>query len=221
MQLNTPVDLDGISICRHEGEEMLRLLAYSGLVLGTLCLSSCGRPVASDPTPEENARISPLGEATAKNVFVSLGGALTRAMSGGVENAITVCNEEALDMTANIADDVAGILEIKRTSFKIRNPTNAPDKFEEKALRYFEDAFEETGQVPDFYTQKITSGDDVHYRYYKPMRIGGLCIACHGRPEFITESVREHLARYYPEDEAVGYDVGDFRGVIRVSIVGK
>jgi len=55
-------------------------------------------------------------------------------------------------------------------------------------------------------------------RSYAPMRVGEVCVRCHGDPDDLAPGVADLLAEEYPEDRATGYAMGDFRGVIRVSI---
>lgn len=51
------------------------------------------------------------------------------------------------------------------------------------------------------------------------MKIAPLCLNCHGDKNMLSEEVSAQLANLYPEDKATGYREGDFRGVIRVSVV--
>jgi len=175
--------------------------------------------VVSEPTVEENARIVAEADEAAVRLGETLKVALTTAMQAdALENAIAVCQETAPALTDRIEVPAKSVLSLKRTSNRVRNPANAPDEFEVQALQFFEEALQETDSIPGFYTQKIQQGKDVHFRYYKPLKVGALCIACHGHLEGIAEPVQARLAELYPEDKAVGYDVGDFRGVIRVSV---
>ena len=43
------------------------------------------------------------------------------------------------------------------------------------------------------------------------------CLGCHGSGDQIASNVKTMLNERYPEDEALGYKPGDFRGAIRVS----
>jgi hypothetical protein len=104
---------------------------------------------------------------------------------------------------------------LKRTSFRYRNPDNAPDPAEEDALRFFESALLEEGRAPSYLVQGPSEGE---YRYYQPLFVGEMCLSCHGEPETLDPEVREVLSQRYPGDLAFGYEVGDFRGVVRVSI---
>jgi hypothetical protein len=106
-------------------------------------------------------------------------------------------------------------MELKRTSFRYRNPDNAPDAAEEVALTYFEDAMLTGGDLPPSYIQRAS---DTEFRFYKPLLLGELCLRCHGSPETLDPDVQAALAERYPTDLATGYGAGDFRGVLRVSV---
>jgi hypothetical protein len=186
-----------------------------------LIISACGGQQVSDSevTAEEIARVKAVGEVAAAELAQTLKAALTEAMQeGGLEGAIRVCNVKAASLTESIAEQSESIESVKRTSFKYRNPANAPDSLEEAALRHFEETLQSTGELPAFHVQKFDAGQATHFRYYQPLKVGGLCLACHGGTDVIAPAVAALLAQHYPNDRAVGYRVGDFRGVIRVSV---
>jgi len=110
---------------------------------------------------------------------------------------------------------LAAGMAVKRTSFRYRNPSNAPDEAEEMALRYFEETLAEGGQAPSSYVQKVS---DTEYRYYQPLFVGDVCLQCHGDPAAMDPAVRETLQAEYPRDLATGYEAGDFRGLVRVTV---
>jgi hypothetical protein len=137
---------------------------------------------------------------------------------GGPTQAVHFCSSEALELTAEVQEGLAEGLQVKRTSLKYRNPANAPDEFEEMALRHFQDAVDAGRQVPPSYVQRVSREE---IRYYKPLFLGEPCLQCHGDPGSFQPGVREILAQQYPEDLATGYELGDFRGFIRVSIPNR
>ena len=59
--------------------------------------------------------------------------------TGGPVQAVSVCSDTASDLT-NIFSETHNV-EIKRVSFKNRNPQNAPDKFEIETLAFVATAF--------------------------------------------------------------------------------
>ncbi len=165
---------------------------------------------------EEEDRVVELAEPVVVELQRNLVASLTAAMEdGGPVNAIGFCSTEALPLTHQVQAGFPGGLDLKRTSFRYRNPENAPDEAEELALLYFEEAVQGGGTVPSSYVQKVS---DQEFRYYKPLFLGEFCLQCHGKREALSPDVRSLLDEMYPGDLAVGYEPGAFRGVVRVSV---
>ncbi len=139
---------------------------------------------------------------------------------GGPVQAIAVCSERALPLTAEVAGAQPGV-SVKRVTSRYRNPANAPDALEEPALQTFESAAAGGTPLPERVVQKVRRGDHVVYRYYQPLRTAGLCLVCHGDPERMPQELRAALQARYPGDRAVGYRDGDFRGAIRVELPAR
>lgn len=155
-----------------------------------------------------------IGQPVAKQLGSNLLEKVKEAMKeGGPTHAIEFCSTRALEFTDDVADDTG--YDIKRTSTQIRNPENKPDKHEKEALRYFEQMMEEEGELPADYVQRV---DDDEYRYYVALKVGEGCLTCHGDASEFSEDLQEALEESYPDDEATGYEEGDFRGVMRVSV---
>ena len=87
----------------------------------------------------------------------------------------------------------------RQVAARYRNPKNAPDSAEAKALVRFE---------KDKKLEFVEDGS----RLFVPIRVAQSCLHCHGekdaRPEFIKAK--------YPEDRAFGFKVGDLRGMYAV-----
>ena len=183
-----------------------------GLVLGTAACSEEVPPI----TPETEERVSEVAGEAVDNLLRTLVSNLTGAMEeGGPESAIDFCSTEAIPLTQRVQAGLAAGMEIKRTSYRYRNPANVPDEAEEEALLYFEEAFRSGGELPSHMVQRFSSDE---YRYYRPLYLGEVCLQCHGHPEAMTPAVRTLLADLYPGDLAMGYGPGEFRGVVRVSV---
>lgn len=192
----------------------------SGILLhGAVLLSMGVAACAEEATPihsETEARITALAEPAVGELMRTLVSNLTAAMEeGGPENAIGFCSTEAIPLTQKAQAGLRDGMEIKRTSFRYRNPANAPDEAEEEALLFFEEAFQSGGELPGSMVQRASATE---YRYYRPLYVGEMCLQCHGSPESMRPAVRSLLAEHYPEDLATGYGPGEFRGVVRVSV---
>ena len=99
---------------------------------------------------------------------------------------------------------------------KYRNSVNKPDDYEKKALIYYQEKWNNRNQNDKpfiQYDKKMGS-----YRYYKPMGVKNICLNCHGDQKQIKAEVRMSLKKYYKDDLATDFKVGDFRGVISVSV---
>jgi hypothetical protein len=173
-------------------------------------------PGLPEVTPEQGERVSQIAEPAAGDLLRTLVGSLTAALEeGGPGEALSFCSTEAIPLTRMVQAGLSEGTELKRTSFRYRNPDNAPDAAEEAALTYFEDAMLAGGDLPPSYVQRVS---DAEFRFYKPLLMGELCLQCHGSPETLDPGVRAILAERYPTDLATGYAAGDFRGVVRVSV---
>jgi hypothetical protein len=51
------------------------------------------------------------------------------------------------------------------------------------------------------------------FRYVRPIVMAPSCIVCHGERKSLPEDVVKALEEKYPEDKALGYKAGDFRGL--------
>ena len=199
----------------------MRHLKIACTLLLLFVLSNCEtqREGVFVPNNAEKAHIEQVGEPIAQELMKTLIGALGKAVEeGGAENAIGICNSDALVLTASMVAESDAITAVKRASARYRNPRNAPDSLEQVALDFFESALQQSGQLPPAFTQKIVRNGETHYRYYKPLAVAAVCTTCHGEPQQIAEGIKMKLATLYPEDRALGYKPGDFRGVIRVSL---
>jgi len=185
------------------------------LMVPVLVFSTCD-PSLPKVTPEEGERVAQIAEPAAAELLRTLVGRLTAALDeGGPSQAFDLCSDEAIPLTRMIEAGLEGTLFLKRTSFRYRNPANAPDEAEEAALIFFERAIQDEGDAPSSFVQRVSQGE---VRYYKPLFVGELCLGCHGDPESMDPQVRQALSERYPGDLATGYEAGAFRGLVRVSM---
>ncbi|NPA51907.1 MAG: DUF3365 domain-containing protein [Aquificae bacterium] len=171
----------------------------------------------------EEMKVREVGEKYALELLRTLKQNLMKAMNnGGPYNAVEFCSTKAQYLTKLVEQKIDHGVKLKRTSFKYRNPLNKPDKYEAEALKIFEKYYKEYGQLRPYYIQKVREQDgQYYYRYYKPLVVKPLCLICHGDPEKMDPQLYQKIKEKYPEDKAIGYKEGDFRGVVRVSIPVK
>lgn len=181
-----------------------------------IVVSACdGGPDETVDVDEEDdivALAAPAAAALRQGLVTRLTAALEE---GGPAGAVEFCSSEALPLTETIQGEMDGGLTLKRTSFRYRNPVNAPDEAEEAALLEFERSLQGPGEPLTSMTQTVSQTE---YRYYEPLYVGEPCLQCHGNPERLAPEVRAILDERYPADLATGYAAGDFRGLIRVSV---
>jgi len=177
-------------------------------------LSSCAGD--EEVPPETQRLVREQGAAATMALMAMLQSNLMAAMQeGGPSYAVEFCAGEALTLTDSVAKQFGSGFSIKRVSENHRNPVNAPDAAEVRALRHFHDALAESGALPEDWVQKTASGE---LRYYRPLVIAEPCLACHGEAESLDPAVAEAIAALYPDDRATGYEIGDLRGVVRVTV---
>lgn len=140
--------------------------------------------------------------------------------SDGPANAISLCQTISPDLVTELADTFS--FEVGRTALKLRNPENAPGPWELEVLRQFQ---EKTagGAEPEKLEQHTivtTAEGDRVFRYMRGIKTGEMCLACHGSE--LKPDVKAELVRYYPDDKATGYRVGDLRGAFVVQkLIGE
>jgi methyl-accepting chemotaxis protein len=93
-------------------------------------------------------------------------------------------------------------LEFKTPSLNPRDPKNAPDDFERRALT----KFQADPQLPEYYERVVENGRD-YMRYAQPVRLTQDCLFCHGDPAGSKDPFG------YTKE---GMKVGDLRGAFSV-----
>ena len=139
----------------------------------------------------------------------------TALKKGGPELAIHACSTRALAVAKEASQKQNMI--IRRTSLKLRNLYDAPDKWEKAVLKDFERRAKQ-GENPtqiEHYEMVGTNGAK-EFRYMKAIAIpkGAPCLTCHG--DNIDPALHTKIKGRYPDDEATGYKEGDLRGAFSV-----
>ena len=181
-----------------------------------LCLLAltCGMPLPSAADASPDAQIQ-LSREMAKELMTSLKQRLQQAMrSGGPLAAVETCQLEAGVITAGVAQSEDW--SIRRTSLKVRNPDNAPDRWERVVLEQFESR-RASGQAPgklEHYEVVEEQGKKV-FRWMKAIPTGEVCVTCHGGAT-VGADLEAVINRLYPQDQARGFKPGDIRGAFSV-----
>ncbi len=155
--------------------------------------------------------------AATQDLKSTLEGRLTEAMSeGGPLSSMEVCASVAQELTQSLADEHG--IQLRRTALRVRNPANAPDRFErgwmEKAA--LGSTFDNPIQP---LSVRVTREDYVsQLEHFAPIYLAANCLVCHGSPEQIPADVQAFLNERYPADRARGFAAGEFRGIVSIRI---
>lgn len=172
-----------------------------------------------DGNPEA-AEVRKLGEDAINRLATTLVREVTAAMAKeGPAGAVDTCHLKAVPLTNGTVAGLPRIVAMKRTSLKLRSPANAPDAAEKLVLDHIQQLLDDGDPPPPLLVQRVeTPGAAPEWRVYKPVGMMPKCLACHGDPEGQPDALRAKLAERYPDDQATGYNTGEWRGLIRVTV---
>lgn len=137
------------------------------------------------------------------------GGALLHTVqssmqAGGAEQAIQSCQLLAPQLASQASSNG---WEVARTSLKVRNPANQPDAWEQQVLEKFAQQAVQGVAVSELKYAEFVAGK---FRYMQAIEIKQPCLACHGQQ--ISPQIQAKLTQLYPNDQAIGYQLGELRG---------
>jgi hypothetical protein len=161
--------------------------------------------IPAEAPPEDAKDALALAREAKKALGSRLMKRLTAAVGeGDFAKGVEVCEEAAPAIAEQVSEDRE--VEVGRTSFAVRNPDNRPEAFMKPIVeaRYAEEI--------------LMRGPDGQVAYMAPIRLGEVCVNCHGTEAQIPDEVENMLARLYPEDEATGFAPGDLRGWFHVTM---
>ena len=191
------------------------------LVLPGLILVGCSK--ATDPTATAvaptaiSAPVQQLaierGKAIAMETFSLLSSNLQSAIQqGGVSNALPFCSLAASPLTSGMA--AKHEVTLRRVTHRPRNPAGRADATEQAVLNRFAAMMTGTNPPPPWVTNLAPNT----VTFFAPILLNSeLCLKCHGEPG--RDIAAENLAvirKFYPQDEATGFKLGDLRGAWRI-----
>ena len=186
------------------------------LLLGAIAIfAACGPKEQQEQTQQEikaNINYEGVSAGISEEAKMALGGELKAAMErGGVAEAVGYCNLNAIDITETVAKKYNAT--IKRVTDKPRNPANAANEQELVQMKKWRELLAApTGQV---LTQEET---ETERHFYLPIKIDAFCTNCHGVPgETLTLENQAIISAKYPTDQAIGYQLGDLRGLWHIT----
>ena len=116
------------------------------------------------------------------------------------------CQLEAPAIATALSQD--GI-RLGRTSHRLRNPSNTGPEWVSPVLADY--LANDSDRTPR--TVPLPNGRS---GFVEPIFVQPLCLTCHGTA--IAPDVAARIKDLYPEDQAVGFEVGDLRGVFWVEL---
>lgn len=177
---------------------MKRIVVTAGLALLVACSGS-------SPSVDEGDMLR--GQVTVTAFRSELVGALMRAVAEDPVEAIEVCNLQAPQIAAEISKGNG--VQVGRTSHRLRNPENSPEGWTHRWLRHYLDNPDDRDPHAE-YINPTTIG------YVEPIYMKPLCLTCHG--DSIAPAIAARIDELYPEDDARGFENGEFRGLFWVKL---
>ena len=130
--------------------------------------------------------------------------ALRDGLAQGPAEAISVCRDTAPEIADALSQD--GV-RLGRASHRLRNPANSAPEWVSPILDAFINSDAERGP------RRVTLPGNRH-GYVEPIVVQAVCLICHG--ENLAPDIAARIDELYPDDNAVGFNVGDLRGVFWV-----
>ncbi len=129
--------------------------------------------------------------------------------------AVNFCATRAVEITAEVQKKLPRGVIVRRVASKYRNEANKPDSIDTKVLEQFQKEIDNKTFV------KKPTVVDVNgtKRVYVPILVSKACIKCHGKN--IDPKIATVIKKYYPNDKATGFKVGDLRGAMVAEIKDK
>ncbi len=130
--------------------------------------------------------------------------ALREGLARGPVEAISACRERAPEIARGLSGD--GI-RLGRTSHRLRNPSNVAPEWVRPILESY------LSRPSERSPRAVRLGEG-RSGYAEPILLQPLCVTCHGQS--VAPDLAREIARLYPEDQAVGFGIGELRGVFWV-----
>ena len=175
-------------------------------------LTASAPPTALAPEAQKAARQR--GKAIVAETFKLLSSKLQTAIQqGGGSNALPFCSLAASPLTAGLAGKQG--VTIRRVTQKAPHPASRADATELAILKESEAALTGTNAAP-----LVANLTENTATFFAPLILNNeLCQRYHGEPgEDITAEDIAVIQRSYPQDEAIGFKLGQLHGAWRIDI---
>lgn len=149
-----------------------------------------------------------------------LGGALKAELQTHMKadktglQALAFCTGSADRITKEVNAKLPAHAKVRRTALKVRNDsTNKADMTDMRIMQNYQAAISAKTFTPK--DIRVVQEGNVT-RVYKPLVTAPVCLKCHGSD--LSPKLADALKSAYPNDKAVGFKVGELRGVIVAEI---
>lgn len=193
---------------------MLLLIIAAGLIAGCQSADKQSEKPAEQLDPMSLDSETVLARNASKQLVMSFTNRLKGELMAAIAahepaGAIGVCKEVAPAIADSTSTD--GWI-VRRVTDKFRNPDNRATLAELEIMARFNDS-----TAPRFVEHWEKTDSSNTYYYYEPIRVGALCLNCHGELQTLAPGVMQAVRKQYPSDKATGYQVGDLRGMFVVT----
>jgi hypothetical protein len=183
------------------------MLVSGGIGLIIFVFSGCGGKIAdADMAAAARSMVGQYAEELKTELYAAL-------EDSGTVWAVRICSERAPEISAHYSSIPGWTL--KRVSARYRNPQNAPDEFESESLEILENRPATSG---DEYYRWEEEGGHKSFRFMKAIKVKATCLNCHGDKEKFSDELKQVLEEKYPDDNAFGFSIDDYRGALSVKI---
>lgn len=177
-------------------------LALTAAVLAAPVFAAQTDASPVDPRQQQSA-------ALAAELGAALKARLSAAIAeGGALQAVGVCQLEAPTIAAGLSASSGAV--VGRTALRVRNPANAPQAWQTRVLKQFEQQLAD-GQPPQPVFERFADGSA---RFAAPIMTFALCTQCHGKA--LEPTLAARIQTLYPMDQATGFAEGELRGMFSV-----
>ena len=128
--------------------------------------------------------------------------------------AANFCKDNAGKITKEANAKLPEYASVRRTALKLRNKDNKADSTDDKVMNEYVEAIEAKKYDPKAAIKVVEEGDTT--RVYKPLFVQKACLKCHGTT--VSEEISTLIKKGYPDDKAIDFEEGAFRGVIVAEI---
>jgi hypothetical protein len=159
-------------------------------------------------------RVNDTSKFIAQEAFGLLSTALNQQIKmGGSLAALKYCNENALALTDSLAKHYG--IRVQRLASRNRNPLNATNEKESQMLREWDIALRNEQAL-----KPVQQEDEDQIHWYGAITIPHpRCLDCHGlvsEGDIFPETLAA-IKKLYPQDKAVNFELGDLRGMWKIS----